>query len=193
MALPAIAGISLGATAVGSIFGAIGAGQQASAQAANAQYQAAVARNNQLIAERNAGAAIQAGEAQATDVSLRGAAQLGRIRAGQAANNIDVNTGSAVDVQAAQRGMTALDTSRVMNRAQREAYGYRAQASNYGAQAQLEQAQAGQAQAAGRLGIMSSLVSGAGELSNRFLWMQQNAGPASGLSSSDLFTLPYAF
>jgi hypothetical protein len=33
-----------------------------------------------------------------------------------------------------------------------------------------------QAQAAGGLGIVSSLIGGAGALSTKYLWMQQNSG-----------------
>jgi hypothetical protein len=89
-----IASLALGG--IGSIFGAVGKQQQTAATSANALYQTQVARNNQIIAEQDAGAAIQASEAKATATSLRSAAQMGHIRVGRAANNIDVNTGSAV-------------------------------------------------------------------------------------------------
>jgi hypothetical protein len=74
-----------------------GGGQafQATASGEAAAYQAQVARNNAIIAGYNATEAEQAGETQAYVTSQTAAAQGGRIKAAQAANNIDVNTGSA--------------------------------------------------------------------------------------------------
>ena len=40
----------------------------------------------------------------------------------QAANNIDVNTGSAVDVRASEREADVLDTATVLSNAELEAY-----------------------------------------------------------------------
>ena len=54
MAIPTA--ISLGATALGTGMGVISSIQQGKAQAAQAQYQADVARQNQELAERQAGA-----------------------------------------------------------------------------------------------------------------------------------------
>lgn len=168
--------LSIGSTVLGAVTGAIGAGQSASAQSANAQYQAQVAENNRIIAEQNAGAAIQTGAAKTITAGLAERTRFGRVRAAQAANNIDVNSGSAVDVQAAQRELGRLDELTVAHDADLQAYGYRAQASNFGAEAQLDRARAQQARSAGGLGIASSLIGGAGALANRFSWMQMNDG-----------------
>ena len=125
--------------------GAIGAGvsaygqvEQGQATAEAANYQAQVARNNELIANQNAAYSIQAGQAKAAATSLQGAQTMGKIKAGQAASGIDVNTGSAVGVQTSEREVSKLDTATVLNNAELEAYGYRTQAAGYGAQAGLE-------------------------------------------------------
>jgi hypothetical protein len=107
----------------GTLFSAIGAGQSAAAQSANAAYAAQVSKNNAIVAEQNADSAIQAGEEQATAASLRSAAQGGRIKAAQAANGVDVNVGSPVDVRASQAEMGQLDTMTTLRNAQLQAYG----------------------------------------------------------------------
>jgi hypothetical protein len=186
MGLPALAAspvlgpLSLGLTAAGAGISAIGAAQSASAQAANARYQAQVARNNQIVAEQNAGAAIQTGEERVTARSLAGAAALGRIKVGQAANNVDINVGSPVAVRASQAQMNQLDTATVMNTAELESYGYRAQGANYLAQSQLDTAEAAQARAAAPIAVSASLIGGAGQVADRYLWMAQNAGRPGG-------------
>lgn len=172
MGLPAI-GIGLGLG--GSLLGGIGALGQSQAQAANAEFQAQVARNNQKVAEQNAGLAIQTGEEKATARGLAEAAQLGHVKASQAASGLDINVGSPVDVRAAQAKFGRLDALTEMNNAQLQAYGYRTQATNYLAQSYLDTAEAKQARAAGPLNFASSLIGGAGTAFNRFSWMQQNS------------------
>lgn len=124
--------------------GVIGAGikafgilQEGQAAANAANYQAAVARNNQIIANQGAEYAGAAGVTQAATTSMKSAAVGARIKAAQAANNVDVNTGSAVDVQASQRALGKLDAETVMNNAQLQVYGYRAKAMEFGAEAEL--------------------------------------------------------
>jgi hypothetical protein len=53
--------VALIGTLVSGVVGFVGQMQQASAQQDAAKYQAAVARNNQIIAQQNAGYAAQAG------------------------------------------------------------------------------------------------------------------------------------
>lgn len=168
--------VSIGATALGAVTGAIGARQQAAAASQNAAYQSQVARNNQIIAEQNAVAAQQTGQARAMNVGLRSRALFGRVRASQAASGIDVNSGSPVDVQETQRRIGELDQLTEAHNAELQAYGYRAQGANYGAEAGLDTMRAQQAQSAGGLGVASSLISGAGALANRFSWMSMNDG-----------------
>jgi len=131
-------------------------------------YQAQVAKNNQQMAEQSAQYALAAGQQNAATTSLRGAAKVGAIKTQQGASGVDVNTGTAVDVQAGERQSAQLDTETVLNNAQRQAYGYRVQGVNYGAQAGLDIAQAGyagqqasDATTAGFLKAGGSLLSGA--------------------------------
>ena len=59
--------------------------------------------NNAIIAQQKATRARAAGQQQAQNQSLKNAAELGAIKTGLAANNIDVNSGSSVDLEASQR------------------------------------------------------------------------------------------
>lgn len=130
---------------MGFVFQALGDVSQANASANSASYQAQVARNNATISRQNAEYAGQAGQEAAMVKSLEGAAAGGHIKASQAANGVDVNSGSAVTVQQSQREASKLDTLTTENNALLEAYGYKSQATNFEAQAGLEDMQASNA------------------------------------------------
>ena len=152
------------AALAGAGISALGTYEQGQASSNAASYQAAVAKNNAIIAERNAAHAEQAGEAQATATSLKGAAIGGKIKGAQAANNIDVNSGSARDVQVSEREKSQLDTETVLNNAELQAYGYRSQATGFQAQAGLETATAEQAPIGAELGAAGNLLSSASSI-----------------------------
>jgi hypothetical protein len=137
---------------------ALGAITGANATAANASYQAQVAKNNATIADQNAVYATQAGVANTTAAGLKAASQYGRLRAAQAANGVDINSASAVDVDVTQREMGNLDTNNVMQNAMMQAYGYRTQAASYTASSQLDQAEADQAPVQGALGALGDAL-----------------------------------
>jgi hypothetical protein len=155
-----IAGVGVAAIA-GTAISAYGAYSAGQAQSANAKYQAQVAKNNQTIANQNADYATQAGQEQATEASQKARAQGASLKAAQAANGLDINTGSAVDVQESQRETGTLNTATVLNNAMLRAYGYRTQGVNYGAQATLDTTEAGQASTAGDLSALGTLAGGA--------------------------------
>lgn len=142
----------------GAITSAIGTLSSGMAASANANYQAQVARNNAQIAQQNADYARKAGQAQAQKESLKSAYRAGEIKAAQAANGIDVNTGTNVDVQVGDREKGKLDTETVLHNADLQAYGYRTQAVNFEAEAGLQEAKAGQAQIGGFLGAAGGLL-----------------------------------
>ena len=83
-------------------------------QAAQANYGAAVARNNQIIQMQNAQYATRAGQARAYDVALKERDDAAKIRTGIAANNIEVNSGSARDVQVGQAEKGQLSVERTV-------------------------------------------------------------------------------
>lgn len=112
-----------------------GMNQQASAQAGMANYQAQVARNNQMIAENYAQRALQQGQVDEQNQRLKTAATLGTQRASLASQGGDVDSGSPLDLQADTARLGEYDAQAVRNNAALKAYGYRVQAYNNAADA----------------------------------------------------------
>ena len=157
-----VAGVAgAGITGVGKVESGIATSEAAS-------YSAAVARNNAIIANDNAVYAEQAGNVKATTQGLKGAQVAGKIKAGEAASGIDVNTGSAKAVQAGQREIANLDTKTVVNNADLTAYGYRSQATSYTAQSQLDELTAAQAPIGADLSAAGGLLSSASALGGKW-------------------------
>ena len=186
--LPALA---IAATALSTGVGILGSVESARAQSESAAYSAQVARTNETIAQQTAAAALQAGEANATAQSLRSRAILGQAIAGEAASGIDPYTGSAADVNITNRELGALNTAQTLNNAQLQAYGYRTQATSFGAQAGLEQAQSEQATQAGAIGAVGSLASGAASLGSKWAVFQAAGVPGFGGTGSPTPAGPY--
>ena len=170
-AAPLIGEIGAGVSAASAVVGGIAASN-------NASYQAAVANNNAIIANNNAKYAMEAGSQKAQETSMKGAAQAGLIKTAQAANGVDVNSGSNSAVQTSQREESSLDTQQTEHNAALQAYGYRTQAANYTAQAGLDTAQANEAVPGAVIGAAGSLLSNASSLS--FTW---GGGGSSGSNS----------
>lgn len=181
--------IALTAAAV-SAAGAISGGI---AQGNAANYQGQVAANNATIARQNATYSAGAAAATTERAGLKARAQDAGVRSGIAANGLDVNSGSAADVQTSQRELGALDTGTVANNGALQVYGYQTQATGYQAQSTLDKQEAGAdvaggfMKAAGTLlanptvdSFGSSLLSGAPSLPSNYSWMagqpQQTSG-----------------
>ena len=154
--------VSLGV--IGAVVSAGGTMMNGLAQSKAANYQAQVASNNAKIAEQNAIHAEQAG-AQATEAqSKKGAAQQAAIKGAIAANGVDVNSGSAVDVQESAREQSKLDTLNQDHNTQLQVYGYRTQETGYNAQAELDKATAEQAPIGAAIGATGGLLSNASSI-----------------------------
>ena len=107
-----------------------------------AHYQAQVAANNATVAAQNAQYSASATAAQVQQSGERSRQQLSGVRAGIAANNIDVNSGSAADVQQSQREVGQLNTNTVANRGALQVYGYQTQKANFQAESNLDEEEA---------------------------------------------------
>lgn len=169
-----IATAALVAGVVGTAVSAAGAISQGQAASAAAHYQAQVANNNAVTANQNAQYAIQAGTSAATTKSLQSRAALGAVVAGEAANNVDVNSGSAKDVQVSQREAGELDTVNTMNNALLNAYGYNTQATSFKAEAGLKSAEASSDITGSEIGAAGTLLQGAGSIG--FKWGSLSQG-----------------
>jgi hypothetical protein len=146
---------------VAAVAGAGGSLVQGFSAASQASYQAQVARNNALIAAQNAGYSAQAGATQIEESGLKARAQQGEVRAGLAANNLDVNSGSPADVQTSQRELGGLDQANTAGRAANQVYGYEVQETNYKAQSSLYNSEIGPDIAGGILGAAGSIAQNA--------------------------------
>lgn len=179
MTLPLLgAGLMAGSSVLGGI---------ASGNAAN--YQAQVASNNAQIARGYARYSAGAGATQIEEAGLKDRQQTAGVRAAAAANGVDVNSGSAADLQVSQRELGGLDQATTASRAAEAVYGYEAQAQSYGAQSKLDRSEAlgdvvggllkGGGQLAGaspNIPEFTSLASGEPSVPQTYQWMQY-AGP----------------
>lgn len=118
------------AGSIGDLVEGFGAGRAS-------DFQAQIARNNAQIARMNAAAAGEAGDVAAFNSMLRTRDIVGRTKTAQAASGIDVNSGSAVDVQASERMLGMMDALTIRANAARAAYGYEAEAMSESARAGL--------------------------------------------------------
>lgn len=147
-------------SAAGTLVGTMGALRAGDSAKKLGQYEAQIARNNAIVAEQNADYAIKAGMTRAQAKGLEGAATTGRIRAAVAARGIDVNKGTAADVQESARELAQLDTETTLHHGYLEAYGYRTQAANLVEQAKLDEAAAEESSRASKVRALGTLLSG---------------------------------
>ena len=169
ISMPALA---LTAGIAGAGISGIGAVEAGQATANAASYSAEVARNNATIANQNADYSIAAGQRKTADTSMKNAANIGRIKGAQAASGIDVNSGSAEDVQVGNRETGQLDSETQLNNSELQAYGYRSQSTGFTAQAGLDTLTAEQAPIGADIGAGGSLLSNASSLG--FKWSTSN-------------------
>lgn len=173
-----VASAAIGANA--GLFGAIGTGlsalgsiQQGRAQSASANYNAQVQANNAQLEEQKATLAGQEGAANTAIEQQKTRAQVGAIKTAQAANGVNINTGSAVDVRSSAAELGELNALTVRSNAVKEAYGYKTQAASDTAQSQLDKQQAKYDSTAGYITAGSTLLSKGTSGSQTGLWDKQ--------------------
>ena len=162
-----VAPLALPLAAAGTAISAIGAIGQGASNAAQARYQAQVAANNAVTAQQNANYAIAAGQTEGTNAGLRERATGGRLTTELAANNLDVNTGSAARGGPAKPRSALRMSSRCMRMQASPpmAIGPRRRA---GAEQQLQQAAAPRDILGGTLTGLGTLASGAANLGTKW-------------------------
>ena len=144
-----------------AIANAFGSVTKAGAQYSSGQYNAAVARNNQSIANSNADLAVFKGQRESQISEERTAQTIGAERAGYGANGVLVNSPTAMRTQADTARIGAMDAQTIQQNAQRSAWGYKMQGQTYGEQAQLDQQE-------GTFGAMSSLIGGGSNFADKW-------------------------
>lgn len=108
--------------------GLAGSMMQAQGQKQNAQFQSGMMEQNAAFKNRTADETIIAGNTSADWQRVRTGQAVGTQRSVQAANGIDVNSGSSAQIQDDTAMLGELDALTIQNNAAREAYGYRVQA-----------------------------------------------------------------
>lgn len=175
-----LASIAPYASLAGGVISGAGAVQSAEAQGSAAKYQAQVAANNEQIAKQNAQLASAAGSTAVEAQGLKERATVGAIEAGQAASNVDVNSGSALDVRTSAVDLGQLEALTIRSNAEKQVYGYETAATGYAGQQQLEQSIAVQAPVAGAVSGLSSVLSGVSGAGKQYSSWQQAAGSSGG-------------
>jgi hypothetical protein len=165
--------LALAATAIGGVVSAGGAIMQGQAQAKQAKYQAGVERNNAMIAGWQAEDATQRGQIEEQRQRLATARLRGAQRAGMAANGVDIDSGSPLDILMDTAQLGELDALTIRSNAEREAYGFRSQSGNLMAQAGLTTMAGRSASTAGYIGAGSTLLSTAATAGDRKLTYQK--------------------
>lgn len=159
---------SLAIAALSGAVSAYGQYQQGKAQASQYNYQAAVDRNNKIIADRQADDAINRGKIAEQEHRDKVNQIKGRQRVQFAANGIDLGS----DVVGETLGDTAmfgeLDALTIRSNAENEAYGYRVQGMNYEASAALSSTAAKNASNAGRMGAFTTILGTAGTVGGKY-------------------------
>lgn len=153
---------------LGAGFGAVSSFSQAQSASANAAYQAQVSANNQILAERQAQDALKRGEIAEERHRQQVEGLKGRQRGVLAAANLDLSSGSPLDILSDTAALGELDALTIRANADREAAGYRQQGMNYAAEAALERSRASSALTGGALGGATSLLTGAGAVADRW-------------------------
>jgi len=156
-----------GASGAAGIFGSLFGG---AAKADAYKYQSSMAWQNAAIAKQNQKYALDIGEQQAEKAGIAGAAQAGQIKAAQGASGVDVNYGSAKEVQTSQHLVSQMDLNTIRERAAKTAYDFSVQAVNYESQAKGYNKAASNARTESVLGAVSSFIGSAGSVASK--WMQ---------------------
>jgi hypothetical protein len=142
----------------------------------SAQYNAAVARNNQVITNRNASMALQQGTVQEENQRLKTGGMIAGIDAQQAASGVNPNEGSALNVRSSAAETGELDALTIRYNANVQNWNYKNQANVYGAQASLYNNM-------GDWAVANSILGGASSVSNQWLKYNQ-AGVWSGSNTN---------
>lgn len=175
MCIPAgvIAAISLGTTVLSTAMSISAANQQAAAAQQQSNFQAAVSRNNAILSNQMAADALKRGALEERRQRLRTSKLKGAQRAAFGASNVALDVGSPLDVLEDTAGQGELDALIIRNNAEREAVGFRFQAQNQEASANLSLLRGSASVKAGQTQALSSLIGGATQFSDKFISFKQ--------------------
>jgi alkanesulfonate monooxygenase SsuD/methylene tetrahydromethanopterin reductase-like flavin-dependent oxidoreductase (luciferase family) len=135
-------------------------------------YQAAVAKNNQILAGRYADLSTERGNIQSELSNYKTRQALGTARAGFAAQGVDVNSGSPLAVRQSIAEVGELDSQIIRQKAAEEAFGYKVKGGDFAAEAELDKMKASNAETAGAFNVASSILGTASSVSGKWAGYQ---------------------
>lgn len=153
---------------IGTAVSAIGQMAAASAQAKAANYQAQIANMNAQIQEENAKSRLDASAREEQQHRLKVAMLRGNQRAAMAANNVDLASGSPLEVLVDTAYAGEMDALSIRKKGADEAYNYRVEAANLRAQSQLYRMEAKSARTGGMLSALGTLAGGFGDAIGKY-------------------------
>lgn len=168
-----MASMSMGGDILGKVMGAVGSIMGGQSQASADKYNAAMAHENAHVLRENANIAGQAGAEQAQVAGLKSRAIIGDTVAAQGASNVNVHSGSAVDVRTSEQEVGQLDAMNIRGNAAKVAYGYKVQAIDKDAEAALDTADASNALTSGWINAGTTLLGGTADASSEYMKFQQ--------------------
>lgn len=160
--------IGLAATVASTGMAVAGSIQQGQAQASQAKYNAAVARNNQVIAQQNAQDALDRGAVEEQQQRKKTQLLMGQQRASLAVQGADLGSGSALDLIGDIAGTGELDALTIRHNAALEARQFQVQGLNFLADSQLQKMQARNARTASYFDAGTSFLGGASKIADGF-------------------------
>ena len=155
---PAAPAIAIATTVIGTGLSIARQSQQAAAQAGMANYQAQLARNDQMIAEWQAQRALQQGQADEQQQRTKTASLIGAQRAALASQGGDVNSGSPIDIVGDSARAGEFDARTIRGNAALKAFNFRQQGYGAAANASRYDASAADTMAALPFGIGTTLL-----------------------------------
>jgi hypothetical protein len=160
-------GVAAPIIAIGSMIGSLAsAGMGAYSSMASANYNAQVARNNQIVANQNASIALQKGQEEEEVSRLQSGRVMGNLIAAAGASGVNPNEGSALNVRSSIAETGELDALTIRYNANLAAQKLKYQAAQFGSQAQLDTAQ-------GEWGAASSILGAVSSVSSKWLTYNQ--------------------
>lgn len=162
--MAALTGLAMGITAASSLTGFFSQRNAARGAEAAGKYEQKVFETNAEVADMQAQDAIARGREAEMRQRRAGHRLIGSQRAALAAQGIEVDSGSALDVQKDTAGLSELDALTIRNNAAREAWGFTVQAMDLRNQGRLARMGAKTQAQSLRNQSVSTLLSGASEM-----------------------------
>lgn len=142
--------------------------EQGQAQEKQGKYQAAVDRNNAMITDWQAQDEIDRGKEEERRARAQAEIFKGRQMSALASSGNVIDYGSSLDILSETAETSELDALTVRSNAERRAYGYKTQSTNYRASASANSMAASSASKGKYIRAGSSLLSGASQTSYQY-------------------------